>query len=73
VTCYKVRVGLRAGPVDLRRTQDAAEGRAQLAAYIYLALDGGARKSELDGLLWSDLDFDTGTLTIARRNWTRRS
>lgn len=38
-----------------------------MAAYVYLALDAGARKSELDGLLWSDLDLETGTLIIARQ------
>lgn len=39
----------------------------QTAAYLCLALDSGARKGELNGLLWSDVDFDAGTLTIERQ------
>ncbi len=39
----------------------------QMSAFIYLALDSGARKSELDGLTWADVDLETGVLTIARQ------
>jgi len=39
----------------------------QTYAYMCLALDSGARRSELDGLLWTDVDFDSGRLTIARQ------
>jgi integrase len=39
----------------------------QEGAYFLLALDTGARKSELDGLLWSDVDFDNCTVTIERQ------
>jgi hypothetical protein len=48
-------------PTEAKRVLDTAKDasvvndQTQLAAYIYLALDSGARKSELDGLLWSDL------------------
>lgn len=48
----------------LTATQTAG---AQSAAFFALALDTGARKSELHGLLWTDVDLDTGTLTIARQ------
>jgi integrase len=40
---------------------------AQSAAFFGLALDTGARKSELHGLLWTDVDLESGALTIARQ------
>jgi integrase len=40
---------------------------SQSAAFFALALDSGARKSELCGLKWSDLDVATGRLTIQRQ------
>jgi integrase len=39
----------------------------QPAALFALALDSGARKNELCGLQWGDLDFDRGTVTIIRQ------
>jgi integrase len=39
----------------------------QSAAFFALALDTGARKSELHGLLWTDVDLDSGTLSISRQ------
>jgi integrase len=39
----------------------------QEAAYFRLALDTGARKSELDGLLWTDVNLDDATLTITKQ------
>jgi integrase len=39
----------------------------QMAAFVYLALDSGARKSELAGLTWADVDLDAGTVRIARQ------
>ena len=40
---------------------------AQPAAFYTLAIDSGARKSELAGLKWSDLDVERGRLTIQRQ------
>jgi integrase len=45
----------------------ASKQSAQLAAFYTLALDTGARKSELHGLLWTDVDFEKGTVTIERQ------
>jgi integrase len=39
----------------------------QMAAFIFLPLDTGARTSELHGLTWPDVDLETGVLTIARQ------
>jgi integrase len=36
----------------------------QAAAFFALALDTGARKDELHGLLWSDVNLDASTITI---------
>lgn len=38
----------------------------QLAALCALAVDSGARKGELLGLLWADVNFEAGTVTIDR-------
>ena len=35
-------------------------------AYINLAADSGCRRGELCGLQWSDIDFNSGTVTIRR-------
>jgi integrase len=37
------------------------------AAFYALALDSGARKGELWGLQWGDLDFEQGTVTFVRQ------
>src|SRR5688572_19465541 len=42
-------------------------GTPQIAAFYALALDSGARKGELHGLLWSDVDLDAGQLRIERQ------
>ncbi len=43
----------------------------QPAAFYALALDIGARKNELCGLRWSDLDLDKGTAQIMRQLLSR--
>ena len=37
------------------------------AAFYGLALDSGARRGELCGLQWSDLDFEKGTVTFVQQ------
>ncbi len=55
-----------------RVLQAATEAGTQTAAWFALALDSGARKSELLGLGWQHIDFDEGTLTIDRQITSRR-
>jgi integrase len=43
----------------------ASEGRP-LSAYVTLSLLSGLRTEELRSLLWSDIDFETGTLAVYR-------
>jgi integrase len=60
-----------------RNCWEAAEARAFLtaakaagerpAAFYALALDSGARKGELCGVQWGDLDFEKGTVTFVRQ------
>jgi integrase len=45
----------------------AKEMDTQTSAFIALALDSGARKAELQGLRWSDVDLATGSLRIERQ------
>jgi len=45
----------------------AVTAGTQTGAFFTLALDSGARKSELLGLQWSDLDLDAGTVTISKQ------
>jgi len=53
---------------EARRFLDAAKAAgAQPAALFALALDSGARKSELGGLRWADVDLDEATITIAQQ------
>src|SRR5262245_30011048 len=40
---------------------------AQPAAFYTLALDSGARKGELCGLKWADIDLDAGTIAVVRQ------
>ena len=42
------------------------ESHPDLASLIYVAATTGARRGELCGLRWSDVDLGTATLTIAR-------
>src|SRR5262249_21274272 len=39
----------------------------QMAAFYHLALDTGARKAELCGLQWQDIDLDARQLAIVRQ------
>src|SRR5207244_653403 len=50
-----------------RFLDDAKADRPQVAAFCALALDTGARRSELARLTWGDVDLDAGTLTIERQ------
>lgn len=43
-----------------------AEEPAKWQAYINLAADSGARRGELCGLQWQDIDWTAGTITIRR-------
>jgi integrase len=45
----------------------AKEASPQLSAFCFLALDSGARKSELAALKWSDVDLDAGEVVIERQ------
>jgi integrase len=54
-------------PDELRRLLEAClDVQPDLGSLIYTAATTGARRGELCGLRWSDLDLDAGTLTIAR-------
>lgn len=44
----------------------AAAKDTQLYLFVLLALKAGLRRGELLGLMWSDIDFDTGMLTVQR-------
>lgn len=53
---------------EARQFLDTAKADgAQPAAFYTLALDTGARKGELGGLRWSDVDLDAATITIAQQ------
>ncbi len=53
---------------EARRFLTAAKAAGpQPAALFALALDSGARKNELCGLQWPDLDLERGTMTILRQ------
>jgi integrase len=52
---------------ELRRLLEAcANDHEDLGSLTYVATTTGARRGELCGLRWSDLDLDLATLTIAR-------
>jgi integrase len=54
-------------PAELGRLFDAcAEAHPDLGTLIYVAATTGARRGELCGLRWSDVDLDLATVTIAR-------
>lgn len=63
------RSRLASWDVDEARTFLATAKAAgpQQAAFYALAIDSGARKNELCGLQWGDLDLDRGTVTILRQ------
>jgi integrase len=53
---------------EVRRFLDAAKQAGPRAAAFYaLAIDCGARKGELCGLQWRDLDLERGTVSIVRQ------
>jgi integrase len=53
---------------EARRFVTAAKALGpQPAAFYTLALDSGARKGELCGLKWGDIDMDAGTVAIVRQ------
>ena len=52
---------------ELKRLLEAcANDHMDLGSLIYVAATTGARRGELCGLRWSDVDLDLATLTIAR-------
>jgi len=54
--------------IEAKSFIDAAKTTSpQVAAFMLLAIDSGARKSELAGLGWEHIDLDAGTLTIERQ------
>lgn len=74
---HRPRASKDAGRGARRHCWSADEARKFLAAaeqvgpqafaFFALALDTGARKSELLGLTWSDVDLEAGTVTISRQ------
>ena len=53
---------------EARQFVDTAKhAGTQEAAFYKLALDSGARKGELCGLRWDDVDWDAGTISIVRQ------
>jgi integrase len=53
---------------EVRRVLAAAkQDGAQASAFFAMALDTGARKSELLGLTWADVNLDAGTVRISRQ------
>lgn len=54
-------------PAELGRLLDAAaEDDLEFWTYLRLAASSGARRSQICGLRWSDLDLDVGMATFAR-------
>jgi integrase len=59
---------------EARKVLRAAQAAGpQVSAFFSLAIDSGARKSELLGLRWSDVDLDRAEITIARQLEPRSS
>jgi len=55
------------GPADVvKLIGAAAEDDADLGCFLHLAATTGARRGELCGLRWRDVDLDGGTMTISR-------
>lgn len=54
-------------PAEVARLLETARQRdPDLATFLLLAATSGARRGELCGLRWSDVDFDEGNLDIVR-------
>lgn len=54
-------------PDELARILEECEKtNPELGSIIYVAVTTGCRRGELCGLRWSDVDFDTSTLTVVR-------
>jgi integrase len=54
-------------PGELRRLLDACvRDHAELGSLIYVAATTGARRGELCGLRWTDVDLDVATMSVAR-------
>jgi integrase len=55
-------------PEDARKFLDTAKAESAHAAALYsLALDSGARKAELCGLKWSEVDIERQSISIVRQ------
>ena len=55
-------------PEDARKFLDTAKADSPRAAALYsLALDSGARKAELCGLKWSEVDMERQSISIVRQ------
>jgi integrase len=56
----------RASTSELKRLLEACEARAnqRLSAVIQLAVETGMRRSELLGMRWADIDFETRTVFL---------
>ena len=52
-------------PAEARTYIEAFRGH-DLEPIVVLALSAGLRRSELAGLRWTDIDFDAGTVSVAR-------
>jgi integrase len=53
-------------PDELRRLDACVQDHKELGSLVYVAATTGARRGELCGLRWSDVDPELATLTIAR-------
>jgi integrase len=58
-------LGCVLSPTQVKALLSAARGHRLEALYV-LALHTGLRRSELLGLKWTDVDLDTGTLSVQR-------
>ena len=64
----RIRVSVAWTAEEASAVVNAAKRRSpQVAALIALALDSGARKAEIQGLQWSDIDLDAATLRLERQ------
>lgn len=59
--------GVTPGVAEVRKLLEAAEGNVDLKVMVVLAAITGARRGELAGLQWGDVDWDAGRLLIQRQ------